>query len=151
MLSVHLQYIKDVNGNKSLVVLRAEEFDIIMEELEDLEDVRLYDEAKKEDKGERILFSDYLKNRKQKNAWYTVILSKKAQKQLDKLSDKIAEPILEAISSLKENPRPQGYKKLKGREGSRIRVGNYRVIYNIFDNELIVDVITLGNRRDIYE
>lgn len=82
---------------------------------------------------------------------YTVVLSKKAQKQLDKLSDKIAEPILEAISSLEENPRPQGYKKLKGREGYRIRIGNYRVIYNIIDNELIVDVITLGNRRDIYE
>lgn len=82
---------------------------------------------------------------------YTVLLSKKAQKQLDKLSDKIAEPILEAISSLEENPRPQGYKKLKGREGFRIRIGNYRVIYNIFDKELIVDVITLGNRRDIYE
>ena len=82
---------------------------------------------------------------------YTVVLSKKAQKQLDKLSDKIAEPILEAISRLEENPRPQGYKKLKGREGYRIRIGNYRVIYNIIDNELIVDVITLGNRRDSYE
>lgn len=43
---------------------------------------------------------------------YTVILSKKAQKQLDKLSDTIAEPILEAIAALEENPRPQGYKKL---------------------------------------
>ena len=82
---------------------------------------------------------------------YIVVLSKKAQKQLDKLSDKIAEPILEAIASLAENPRPQGYKKLKGREGYRIRIGNYRVIYNIFEKELIVDVITLGNRRDIYE
>ena len=68
MLTVHPQYIKDASGNKSLVVLPAEEFDNIMEELEDLEDVRLYDEAKKEDNGERILFSDYLKNRKQKNA-----------------------------------------------------------------------------------
>ena len=68
MLIVHPQYIKDANGNKSLVILPAEEFDNIMEELEDLEDVRLYDEAKKEDNGERILFSDYLKNRKQKNA-----------------------------------------------------------------------------------
>lgn len=68
MLTVHPQYIKDADGNKSLVILRAEEFDIIMEQLEDLEDVRLYDEAKKNDTGERILFSDYLKNRKQKNA-----------------------------------------------------------------------------------
>lgn len=68
MLTVRPQYITDASGNKSLVILRAEEFDIIMEELEDLEDARLYDEAKKDDTGERILFSDYLKNRKQKNA-----------------------------------------------------------------------------------
>ena len=68
MLTVHPQYIKDASGNKSLEILPAEEFDNIMDELEDLEDVRLYDEAKKEDTGERILFSDYLKNRKQKNA-----------------------------------------------------------------------------------
>ncbi len=68
MLTIHPQYIKDANGNKSLVILSAKEFDTIMEELEDLEDVRLYDEAKKNDTGERILFSDYLKNRKNKNA-----------------------------------------------------------------------------------
>lgn len=82
---------------------------------------------------------------------YTAILSKKAQKQLDKIPDKIAEPILDAIAGLEENPRPVGYKKLKGREGYRIRTGNYRIIYDIFDNELIVDVITLGHRKDIYE
>ncbi len=68
MLTVHPQYIKDTYGNKSMVILPANEFDKLMEELEDLEDVRLYDEAKKNDTGERILFSDYLKNRKQKNA-----------------------------------------------------------------------------------
>jgi mRNA interferase RelE/StbE len=82
---------------------------------------------------------------------YTAVLSKKAQKQLDKLSDTIAEPILEAIADLEENPRPTGCKKLKGRDGYRIRVGNYRIIYEIFDTELIVDIITLGHRKDIYE
>ena len=82
---------------------------------------------------------------------YTVRLPKKAQKQLDKLSDLIAEPILKAIESLEENPRPQGCKKLKGREGFRIRSGDYRIIYEILDKELIVDVIALGHRRDIYE
>ncbi|OYU84572.1 MAG: type II toxin-antitoxin system mRNA interferase toxin, RelE/StbE family [Flavobacterium sp. BFFFF2] len=82
---------------------------------------------------------------------YTALLSKKAQKQLDELSDTIAEPIIAAIAKLEENPRPLGYKKLKGREGFRIRAGNYRVIYDIIDKELIVDVITLGHRKDIYE
>jgi len=82
---------------------------------------------------------------------YTAVLSKKAQKQLDKLSDTIAQPIIEAIIELEENPRPSGYKKLKGRDGYRIRTGNYRIIYDIFDTDLIVDIITLGHRKDIYE
>lgn len=81
---------------------------------------------------------------------YTVILSKKAQKQLDKLPDNIAEPIFEAIANLEENPRPAGIKKLKGRDGYRVRVGNYRIIYEIFDNELLIDVIAVGHRKDIY-
>lgn len=68
MIAVHPQYIKDANGQKSLVILPVKEFDTIIEELEGLEDVKLYDQAKKEDTGERMLFSDYLKNRKQKNA-----------------------------------------------------------------------------------
>ena len=82
---------------------------------------------------------------------YTIVLSKKAQNQLDKLSDNIAEPIITAIAGLEENPRPKGCKKLKGREGYRIRTGNYRIIYDIFDTELIVDIITLGHRKDIYD
>ena len=81
---------------------------------------------------------------------YTVSLSKKAQKQLDKLSDNIAEPILAAIADLEENPRPQGYIKLKGRGGYQVRVGNYRIIYEVFDLELIVVIIALGHRKDIY-
>ena len=82
---------------------------------------------------------------------YTVVLSKRAQKELDKLSNTIAAPILKAIAALEENPRPQGYKKLKGREGYGVRVGNYRIIYEIFDKELLVDVIDVGNRKEIYD
>ena len=82
---------------------------------------------------------------------YTILLSKKAQKQLDKLSDNIVEPILSAIAQLENNPRPNGCKKLKGRDVYRIRTGDYRIIYNIFDNELIIDVINLGHRKSIYE
>ena len=67
MLTVHPQYIIDTAGKK-LVVLPLSEFDTLMEELEELEDIRLYDEAKKEDDGTRVLFSDYLKDRKEKNA-----------------------------------------------------------------------------------
>jgi len=77
MLDLHPQYIKDANGEKSLVVLPAIEFETLMEELEELQDIKLYDEAKKEDDGTRILFSEYLTNRKM--AKYTIVLSKKAQ------------------------------------------------------------------------
>ena len=64
---MNLQVLIDSNGKKSMVILPVKEFETIMEELEDLEDVRLYDQAKKVDTGERILFSDYLKKRRQKN------------------------------------------------------------------------------------
>jgi len=67
MIAIHPQYITDTAGKK-LVVLPLNEFDILMNELEELEDIKLYDQAKKEDDGKRILFSDYLKARKAKNA-----------------------------------------------------------------------------------
>jgi hypothetical protein len=58
MLTIHPQYIKDIDGNKSWVVLPTNEFDRIMEELEDMEDIRLYDEAKGHDTGERISMNE---------------------------------------------------------------------------------------------
>ncbi len=67
MLTLHPQYIKDTAGKK-LVVLPQTEFDTLIEELEDIEDVKLYDDAKQKDSGERILFSEYLKSRAKKNA-----------------------------------------------------------------------------------
>lgn len=68
MLNVNPQFIKDSNGNNSMVVLSIKEFDSLMEELEELEDIKLYDQVKLEDKGERILFDDCLLKRKSKNA-----------------------------------------------------------------------------------
>jgi len=61
------QYIKDTAGRK-MVILPEKDFDRLIDELEELEDIRLYDKAKKADNGERISFSDYLENRKKKNA-----------------------------------------------------------------------------------
>jgi mRNA interferase RelE/StbE len=82
---------------------------------------------------------------------YGLNFSKKALKELAKINEPYYSNIKQAISELTVNPRPAGYKKLKGRDGYRIRTGNYRIIYDIFDNELIIDVITLGHRKDIYE
>lgn len=67
MIAVHPQFIRDANGKKSLVILPIKEFDTIIEELEELEDIKLYDEAKNEENGGGLLFSDYLKIRKNKN------------------------------------------------------------------------------------
>ena len=67
MIALHPQLINDNDGKKTMVILPVKEFEDIIEALDDLEDVKLYDQAKKEDNGARILFSDYLKNRKQKN------------------------------------------------------------------------------------
>ena len=52
---------------------------------------------------------------------------------------------------LEQDPRPLGCKKLKGRDAYRIRIGDYRVIYEIQDGKLIVTVITIGHRREVYE
>lgn len=82
---------------------------------------------------------------------YFLAFSKHAIKELENINEPFYTKIKEAIFSLTENPRPVGYKKLKGRDGYRIRVGDYRVIYEIFDTELMIDIITLGHRKDIYE
>ena len=82
---------------------------------------------------------------------YQIQITKTAQKQLDKISDSVAGILIEAIDDLAVNPRPHGCKKLKGRDGYRIRKGDFRIIYDIYDNILTIEVIAIGNRRDIYE
>ena len=82
---------------------------------------------------------------------YQLTIKKKAIQALEKINDPDYSKIKSAIYSLADDPRPHGYKKLKGRDGYRIRVGNYRVIYEIFDDLLIVEVINIGNRKDIYD
>jgi len=82
---------------------------------------------------------------------YHVNLQKKAIKALIKINEPHYSNLKSAIYNLAEDPRPNGYIKLKDRSGYRIRVGNYRIIYEIFDKELIIDVILLGHRKDIYD
>jgi len=61
MLSISPQFVTDEKGNRLSVILPIKDYNSLIEELESLDDVKLYDEAKKEDTGERILFSEYLK------------------------------------------------------------------------------------------
>jgi mRNA interferase RelE/StbE len=82
---------------------------------------------------------------------YIVLIERYAQKQIMKLEKKIIPVIKASIANLAENPRPYGYKKLKGEDADRIRVGDYRVIYEINDNTIIVTVVSVGHRKDIYK
>jgi mRNA interferase RelE/StbE len=81
---------------------------------------------------------------------YFLNFNKQAFKELEKINEPNYSRIKQAIYGLADNPRPQGYKKFRGIEGYRIRVGDYRIIYDIFDDVLVVEIITLGNRKDIY-
>jgi mRNA interferase RelE/StbE len=72
-------------------------------------------------------------------------------KALEKIDEPFYSNIKESIYNLAKNPRPTSYIKLKGRDGYRIRVGNYRIIYEIFDRSLLIDVVELGHRKNIYE
>jgi mRNA interferase RelE/StbE len=81
---------------------------------------------------------------------YHLNFSKKAFKELEKIKPPFYANIKAAIYNLSENPRPSGYKKLTNIEGYRIRVGDYRIIYDIIDDQLLVTIITLGHRKDIY-
>jgi mRNA interferase RelE/StbE len=82
---------------------------------------------------------------------YEVILSKTAKKQLNKLPVKIAKRLIDVIEKLADEPRPHGYIKLTGVSLYRIRIGDYRVIYNIEDDILTVYVVEIGNRSEIYD
>ncbi len=81
---------------------------------------------------------------------HRVILPKSVQKQLDRLPAEVVERILARLAALESNPRPNDVKKLNGRTGWRVRLGDYRVIYEIRDRELQILVITVGHRREIY-
>jgi mRNA interferase RelE/StbE len=82
---------------------------------------------------------------------YEIYITPTARKQLEKLPVNVTDILIKAIQLLSQNPRPIGYKKLKGRTGYRIRKGDYRIIYEIFDNKLFIDVIAIAHRKDVYE
>ncbi|HRV59690.1 MAG TPA: type II toxin-antitoxin system RelE/ParE family toxin [Solirubrobacterales bacterium] len=82
---------------------------------------------------------------------YRIELRPAALRSLRKLDPQIRGRVQGAIALLADDPRPPSAKKLKGREAFRVRVGDYRVIYTVEDDVLLVVVVTLGHRRDVYE
>ena len=82
---------------------------------------------------------------------YTILLAPPAERQLKTFTPSIQKRLVRRLKTLRENPRPQGVKKLAGEENLyRIREGDYRLIYTIGDKELIVLVVKMGDRKEIY-
>ena len=82
---------------------------------------------------------------------HTVEILPAALKQLQALPRPDQRRVRDRIDRLADNPRPHGSTKLEGADDlHRIRVGQYRVIYSIHDKELVVVVVRVGNRRDVY-
>lgn len=82
---------------------------------------------------------------------YQIEITTRAAKQLKKLPENIKLQIEEKIQELANNPRPNGVVKLEGEEDTyRVRVGKYRILYEIKDDLLIVKVVKISHRRDVY-
>ncbi len=82
---------------------------------------------------------------------YRVDFTTAAAREIQKLPRRVRDRLLDAIDDLAEDPRPHGAKKLVGEKTAwRIRVGDYRVIYDVFDEALTVTVVRAAHRREAY-
>ncbi len=81
---------------------------------------------------------------------YTLVIGRQAQRALARIGEPDYSRITAAIQTLMTTPRPHGCKKLQDRDAWRIRIGQYRVIYQVNDTALIVTVVDVGHRRDVY-
>lgn len=85
-------------------------------------------------------------------ASYNVELTRTAEKQLRRIAKRARNRLVEAIRGLADRPRPIGARKLQGYDDVyRIRVGQYRVVYEVRDDRVIVIVLKVGHRKDIYK
>lgn len=89
---------------------------------------------------------------KQQAVAYEVELTPAVQRQLKLFDKPIQRQLLERVTSLAGNPRPNGVEKLKGEDDLyRIRSGNYRIIYKINDKQLLVLIVGIGDRKEVYK
>ncbi len=82
---------------------------------------------------------------------YRIELRPAAARALRKLDPSVARRVQGAIALLARDPRPPAARQLQGRAGLRVRVGDYRIIYTVSDDVLLVVVVTVGHRSDIYK
>ena len=82
---------------------------------------------------------------------YKILIKTSAAKEIESLpTRKDRRRVVEKIRKLAENPRPKGCEKLSGQDRYRVRQGNYRIIYSIDDDRLVVHVVKVGDRKDVY-
>ena len=84
-------------------------------------------------------------------ASYSIRFARSVRKDFKKIPAKDAKRILARIAKLAEDPRPADAKKLTNDGALRIRIGTYRVIYDVIDNQLLILVLKVGHRKDIYK
>ncbi len=82
---------------------------------------------------------------------YRIELRPAAARAVRRLDPQERRRVQGAIALLARDPRPPGARALRGRPGLRVRVGDYRVIYTVADDVLLVVVITVGHRREVYD
>ncbi|MBU0494420.1 MAG: type II toxin-antitoxin system RelE/ParE family toxin [Chloroflexi bacterium] len=83
---------------------------------------------------------------------YTITFARSARKELERLSSRVVRRVFPAIEALARDPRPLGCRKLQGVENLwRVRVGDYRVIYQVLDDELVVDIVAVRHRGQAYK
>lgn len=82
---------------------------------------------------------------------YKIEFKKSAVKELNELESKVIKRIISKIKALSSNPRPEGCIKLTAEERYRIRIGNYRILYEIIDELLIIYVVKVAHRKDAYK
>ena len=83
-------------------------------------------------------------------ASYSLHIRRSAAKEISALPAKDRRRVVARIALLATDPRPVGSEKLSGEEKYRVRQGDYRILYEIIDADLIVTVVKVGNRRDVY-
>jgi len=81
---------------------------------------------------------------------YSILILRRAPKELEDLPRDAYGRVCQAIPGLEADPRPSGCRKLSGRDGWRVRVGDYRVVYEIDDDASMITVLHIGHRRDVY-
>ncbi|NUN68248.1 MAG: type II toxin-antitoxin system RelE/ParE family toxin [Bacteroidetes bacterium] len=83
---------------------------------------------------------------------YGLLFTRSARKELEQIPDSACERILSAVESLSQHPFPSGCKKLRGeRHLWRIRVGDYRIVYSVLSDQLIIEIIRIRHRKEVYQ